>query len=86
MILKRYFNQSKNSISFSSNISRVANVKFKLAIKNNTKVFVSCSGVNKCSVEIVITIVVGCTKVKVSAFSYIETLNFKCHCCFEVIL
>jgi len=59
---------TRNSINFSGNMSRV-NVKFKLVIKNNTKVSVSCSGVNKCSVEIVITIVVGCTKVKVFVFN-----------------
>jgi len=47
-------------------------VKFKLVIKNNTKVSVSCSGVNKCSVETVITIVVGCTKVKMFAFRNIK--------------
>jgi len=42
---------TKNSISFSGNMSRL-NVKFKLVIKNNTKVSVSCSGVNKCIVRI----------------------------------
>jgi len=67
---------TKNSISFSGNMSLV-NVKFNLVIKNNTKVSVSCSGVNKCSVEIVITIVVGCRCL------YLETLNFKCHYCLK---